>query len=360
MKLTFKQIEPFVKSPDPKARVILVYGPDAGLVSERSQIISQTAVNDLNDPFNVATFTSEKILSDPAAFHDEANAQSLMGGNRLLLIKGGTDSINVILKDYLANPSTDTLVVVESDNLSPRSALRKLCESAKNAAAVPCYVDDERTLAQIIRDMCTHAGYGFDQDALIAFSGALVGDRTIARNEIEKLLLYKGYPTDYKGFSGDPIRERKGTITLNDVYASCGDVRDWSMDTLVYAIGDGDIHQTHSIIQSLFKDQVAPIVLLRSVQNHFWRLLSVQNKKKEGMSQADALKTLNPPLFWKVQDAFQRQLNRWSVAVLENALDSLNRVEANSKKTGYVDTSLVENTLINLARYNPARTNRSA
>lgn len=355
MKLAFKQIEPFVKSPDPKARVILVYGPDLGLVTERSKTISKTAVDDLNDPFNVAIFTSEKILSDPAAFHDEANAQSLMGGNRLIIIKNGADSINVILKDYLENPSSETLVVVESDNLSPRSALRKLCESAKNAAAVPCYVDDERTLAQIIRDMCTHAGYGIEQDALIAFSGAIIGDRTIARNEIEKLLLYKGLKQGYKGFEGESVRERTGQITMRDILASCGDVRDWSMDKLVYAIGDGDIHQTHSIIQSLFKDQVAPIVLLRSTQGHFWRLLSVKSKMKDGLNQAEALKTLSPPLFWKVQDAFQRQLNRWTLPPLEAALDSLNRVEANSKKTGYVDTSLVENTLINLARYNPAR-----
>jgi len=355
MKLTFKQIEPFVTSPDPKARVILIYGPDAGLVTERSKVISQSAVADLNDPFNVVTFTSEKLLSDPAAFHDEAYAQSLMGGNRLIIIKNGADSINGILKDYLEKPSNETLVVVESDNLSPRSSLRKLCEGAKNSAAVPCYVDDERNLAQIIRDMCTHAGYGIDQDALIAFSGAIVGDRTIARNEIEKLLLYKGLKQGYKGFDGEFVRERTGQITMNDIYASCGDVRDWSMDKLVYAIGDGDVHQTHSIIQSLFKDQVAPIVLLRSTQNHFWRLLSVKSKIKEGMNQADALKTLTPPLFWKIQDAFQRQLNRWTISPLENALDALNRVEANSKKTGYVDTSLVENTLINLARYNPTR-----
>jgi DNA polymerase-3 subunit delta len=32
MKLTFKQIEPFVKNPDRAARVILVYGPDQGLI----------------------------------------------------------------------------------------------------------------------------------------------------------------------------------------------------------------------------------------------------------------------------------------------------------------------------------------
>ena len=54
MKLSYRQIEPFVAKPDPAARVILIYGPDAGLVRERAAIIGKSVVADLNDPFNVA------------------------------------------------------------------------------------------------------------------------------------------------------------------------------------------------------------------------------------------------------------------------------------------------------------------
>jgi len=354
MKLTFKQIEPFVQNPDPKARVVLVYGPDQGLMKERAQKIAQSAVQDLSDPFNVVTLTTDKIKDDPASFYDEAQAQSLMGGQRLILIKDGSDSLSVILKDYLENPSQDTLVVVEADNLGPRSALRKLCEGAKNAAAVPCYVDDERSLAQIIRDMCSHAGYGIDQDALMAFAAALVGDRIVARNEIEKLILYKGWPQGYLGFDkGDPMRQKNGQIGMNDIIACIGDVSDWSMDTLIYAVADGQANIVHKTLQGLFKEQTPAIVILRATQNHYWRLLQAQTKMKDGLNQAEALKTLNPPLFWKVEDAFKRQLNKWTIPALEAALDSLNRTEGMSKKTGYSDTALVENCLLQLTRYRP-------
>jgi DNA polymerase-3 subunit delta len=299
------------------------------------------------------TFTPEKILSDTSLFYDETNAQSLMGGNRLIIIKDGSDSLSPIMKDYLDNPSDQTLVIIESDNLGPRSSLRKLCEGAKNAAAVPCYVDDERSLSQIIRDMCAHAGYGIDQDALMAFSSALVGDRTIARNEIEKLILYKGWPQGYEGPQGEPIRQKSGQITFGDVQACIGDVRDWSMDTLVYAIGDGDMNTVRTILQSLFNEQTPVIILLRATQNHFWRLLQVQTKIKDGLSHGEALKTLNPPLFFKVEDSFKRQLNRWTAPALEAALDSLNKTEAMAKKTGYSDQGLVENAFAQLCRYNP-------
>lgn len=356
MKLSFRQIEPFVKSPDPVARVILVYGPDQGLITERLKTMALTAVSDLSDPFNVVTLTPEKIIEDPSCFYDEANAQSLMGGNRLILIKGATDSLTPILKDYLEDqPSTETLVIAEAGDLGPRSALRKLTEGAKNAAAVPCYVDDERNLSQIIRDMCMHAGYAIDSDALQLFSGALVGDRAIARGEIEKLLLYKGLDKDYSGFDGNPVRQKVRTINANDIYASCGDVRDWSMDKLIYAVGDGDVISTNKIMNSLFNDQIAAVVLLRAMQNHFWRLYTTKVKINDGMDTSSALKTLNPPLFFKVEDAFKRQLNRWSMPILENALDALTKAEAMTKKTEYDAESVTRNCLTQLSRYQPSR-----
>jgi DNA polymerase-3 subunit delta len=87
MKLAFRQIEPFVKQPDVKARVILIYGPEPGLMKERSAIIGRTIVADLNDPFNAVTLSAEALIADPARLMDEAAAMSMMGGARLIRIE---------------------------------------------------------------------------------------------------------------------------------------------------------------------------------------------------------------------------------------------------------------------------------
>lgn len=355
MKLSYKQIEPFVRAPDPKARVILIYGPDQGLMKERSSAIAKTAIADINDPFNVVTLTTEKILADPSLFFDEALAQSLMGGDRLIFIRDAGDSLTPYMKEYLDNPSQETLVLLESGDLGPKSALRKLCESAKNAAAVPCYVDDERTVIQIIRDMCMHAGYSIDQDALSALSSAIIGDRTIARNEIEKLVLYKGIHQGYKGFAADSVRERLGTITLEDVMACSGDVRDWSLERLVYSVADGNIHESQIIIDKLLKDQIQPVAILRILQSHFWRLHSVNSKVNSGVSREDALKSLTPPLFWKVKNQFLRQLGQWSVPRLEAALDALHHAEIKTKKTEYQADMIVKNVALQLIRHSTGK-----
>src|SRR5690606_37260267 len=100
VKLAWKDIESFVKSPDPRARAILVYGPDDGLMRERAKIMGASLVADLSDPFNVAVLDGELLVSDPARLADEASAMSMMGGARLIRIENASDKISPLLRDY--------------------------------------------------------------------------------------------------------------------------------------------------------------------------------------------------------------------------------------------------------------------
>ena len=147
MKLAFRQIDPFVKQPDPAARVILVYGPDDGLMRERAKMMGKTIVADLNDPFNAVTIDGKSLVEDKARLNDEAHAMSMMGGARLIRVENADDKITPVIKDYLTKPSAHNLVILQAGELGPRSTLRMLIEKAANAAPVPCYLDDERTIA---------------------------------------------------------------------------------------------------------------------------------------------------------------------------------------------------------------------
>ena len=70
MKIDFKSVERFIKAPDPAARAILVFGADDGLVRERAAALARTIVPDLGDPFRVAEFSGEALVSDPALLVD--------------------------------------------------------------------------------------------------------------------------------------------------------------------------------------------------------------------------------------------------------------------------------------------------
>ena len=44
-------VDAFVARPDPARRVVLVFGPDAGLAGERVRALLAASVDDINDPF---------------------------------------------------------------------------------------------------------------------------------------------------------------------------------------------------------------------------------------------------------------------------------------------------------------------
>lgn len=335
MKLTWKQIDPFVKNPDPKARAVLVYGPDDGLMRERAAAIGKSVTPDLNDPFNVAVLDGELLVSDPARLFDEANAISMMGGARLIRIENASDKISPILRDYLDSPSAENLVILEAGELGPKSPLRALFEKSPNAAALPCYVEDARGIATVIRAQISDAHKTIDGDALQWLAAAVVGDRGRARAEVEKLLIYMG---------------EDNKIRLDDVRNACGEAGETSLDDLVYAVAGGRTEAALTTFHKLQEEGVVPITILRSLQNHFRKLHYTRSLMNAGMGAHEAMKSLQPPIFFKLEEAFLAQINKWPAARLLAILERLAQIEADTKKTGAPAETLMAQAVLGIAR----------
>lgn len=336
MKLTWKQIDPFLKSPDPKARVVLVYGPDDGLMRERAKTISKHIVDDLEDPFNVVSLTTEILAEDPARLSDEANAMSMMGGGRLIKINNGADKLTPLIKSYLEDPSQENLVVIEAGELGTRSSLRQLCEKAKNAAALPCYVEDERGMTNLIRESLSNAGFRIDHDALHYFAANIMGDRGRARNEIEKLITYMG-DQDNK------------MVSIADIAASCGDTGTATLDELIYAITGNNPKTAMAAYNRLVGEGVAEIVVLRTLQNHFRRLHYTQSLMQQGQSADQAVKSLQPPIFFKFLTPFKAQLSKWKGKKLDIVMGKLADLEAQTKTSGAPVQTLCAQAILSLS-----------
>ncbi len=334
MKLGWKDIEPFVKKPNPKARAILVYGPDDGLMRERAAQMGASVVADMNDPFNVAVLSAEILSEDPARLSDEARAMSLMGGARLVRIEGASDKHTTLLKDYLADPSPDNLVIVEAGELTPRSSLRLLFEKSDNAAAIPCYVDDERGVANLIRATLSENGFAIQADATQWLAQNIAGDRARVRGEIDKMMLYMG-------------GEKR--ITLEDVRAACGEAGDQSIDDLLYAIGSGKTESALRAYNKLIEEGVNIVTILRSLQGHFRRLHYTKSLMKDGLDMDEAMKKLQPAVFFKYADSFKSQLRKWPENKLLSFLQRLAQVEAQTKQTGTPVETLGSQVILSLS-----------
>ncbi|HTJ65055.1 MAG TPA: DNA polymerase III subunit delta [Alphaproteobacteria bacterium] len=345
MKLTGAAIERFLSRPDPAVRAVVVYGGDEGLVRERAAQLGRTVVPDLNDPFQVAVLAADAIAADPALLADEAAAMSLMGGRRLIRIRDGSDKITKALTAMLEAPAGDSLTVIEAGDLASRSALRKLVEGAVNAAAMPCYVEDEAGLARTLAAQIAETGKSIDPDAMRLLASSLVGDRMLARGELDKLLLYMG---DAR------------TITLDDVAAAVVDTATLGMDDAIRAALDGNFQALDRCLARLAGEGTGGVALLRVAQIHFRRLHVTRARIDAGAPADRALSQLQPPLFFKARDAFAADVARWSLTRIQAALDRLVEAEAGSKRTGANDTLLAADALLSIARAAAGTKNRAA
>lgn len=344
MKLQARAIESFLRQPDPAIRAILVYGPDHGLVRERADSLGRTVLADLGDPFRVADLPAGRLVEDPVRLADEAAAQSLTGGRRLIRIRDADDRSQDSFARFLQTPPAgDSLVVVEAGDLGPRAPLRLLFEGSPIAAALPCYVDDETSLRRVLETRLRDAGLTAERDALAVLAECLVGDRLVAAREIEKLILYMG---------------SSRTIRLVDVQAVVGDAAAIDLDEAAWSAAAGNPGGTDKTLRRLFGEGQSAVAILRLAQKHFQRLHWVSTQLARGVSLESAMAGLKPPVFYKRQAAFTAQVRRWTPAKLAEALDRLAETEAACKRTGAPDETLCARTLLGLATAAAAWSNR--
>lgn len=313
---------------------MLVYGPEESLIRERAAILGKTIVQDLNDAFNVSVLQGPDITEDPARLNDEARAISMFGGRRLLRIENATDKNTVALKDYLKSPNRDAFLVIESGALGPRSSLRKLFETQENAAALPCYAEDEKSILPFLRETLAEKGLNANPDTVQFLAQMLAGDRGRARGEIEKLALYKG--------------EDKTPVTLDEAQQCCGDATTRNFDDLCYALGARDAEKSLRALDEMTAENVQPIAMLRILMNHFRRLHQTKTRMAEGESLDGIMNSFQPRIFFKYEDIFRAQVTRWPIESLERVLLRLLDLEARSKTSDAAAPVLLERTMLEI------------
>lgn len=341
MKISAREADAFVRKPPKNVVAILVYGPDGGLVRERGRALVRGMLGGNDDPFRFVELDAGTLSDDPARILDESASISLTGESRVVLVRQADEKAVKAFDPVLDLERSEALFVVEAGDLGPRSGLRKAFEAAKSAAAVPCYVDDAESVTGLVRQAVKDAGLHIEPQAVDDLIARLGSDRLVTRGEIEKLILFKG--------------DGGGTITPDDVEESVGDVGAVSTDEVVYATASGNAARLDDALQRAFREGVATVAIVRAVGRHLQRLMLAATDYQKGMAPKAAMARLRPPVFFKQQNEFSAQLQRWTPGTLGRALEIVTEAELDCKTTGLPDAAVLERALIRIAA--AARTN---
>ena len=335
VKFNANQLKAFFKKPDPTFKVVLFFGPDQGLVHERTKTLIKLVVSDIHDPFLISELTGKQILSDPGRLIDETMAQSMIGGESIVWIKLGTEDISKSIENYLKTNNGGSLVVIEAGDINIRSPLRKIIENNKIAIAVPCYLDNQKTIAALIDQMLNDNNKKITSDARSYLIESLGSDHLISRTEIEKLIIYSG--------------ENKN-ILLSDIKAIIGDSGAISIEEICYCTGEGNIIDLERNLSRAFTEGINSITVLKSVMRHFLKLHLVASRLNDGGALDQSIKLLKPPVVFLFLNRFKNQIALWSINNLERALQLLQEAEIECKSTGYPVNSICSRTLIRIAQ----------
>jgi DNA polymerase III subunit delta len=328
------RVAAFLHRPDPAIRAVLLYGPDAGLVRERAEALARGVCPDLRDPFRVADLAASTLASDPARLADEAAQIGLMGGRRVVRVREAGDALASLFVRFLKDAPGDALVVVEAGDLPGRSALRRAFDEAPPAAAIGCYPDTARDLAAVIRETCAAHRIAVSRDATDFLVAHLGGDRLLTRAELDKLTLYAG---------------DGGHIDLDDARAVIADSAALSLDDALLAAAEGDAAALDRALARVFQEGESPVSVIRALLRHLQRLHMLAARIAAGASPDEAIRNARPPIFFKEQDSWRRQLQRWSEARLRGMLERVGEAEFRMKQTGLPAETICREALFALA-----------
>ena len=166
---------------------------------ERADALARKIAKNPDDPFDVALLTETDLDRDGARLEEELSAISMMGGRRLVRLKLTGDKIGpektaseALVRHAEGELNPDAFFLIEAGALERTSPLRKAAEKADGAASIPVYEDETGDVSRMVREALSKDGVGLTSDALELFVARLPRERGVARQEIERLILYLG------------------------------------------------------------------------------------------------------------------------------------------------------------------------
>jgi DNA polymerase III subunit delta len=302
------EVDAFLARPDPKRSIVLLFGPDAGLVRERADAIVRASVDDPNDPFALVRLDGDAIASEPTRLIDEANTMPLFGGRRAILLRTGRGNFISAVETLLAAPPPDCRVVIEAGDLRRNAPLRTLCERAKSAAAIACYIDNERDLKRLIDDEMRAAKLNLAPDARAALLALIGGDRRASRNEIRKLALYA---------------HGKNLVALDDVLAVVADASLLALDGVLDAAFAGRTGEVETQFAKAMGAGASAGTILFAALRHVMQLHKARASLDSGENADEALRSFIPPVHFTRKSTVEAALRAWTLPRLTRAMEQL-------------------------------------
>lgn len=334
MIITSNRAKAFLAKPDKKIWCALVFGPDTGEVTDLSAGLIKSWSDDTAE---LQTMDEDAVRKSPIDFFDALEATSLLGNRRIIRLRTSGDKIAKHLVEAIKLGDTrapDAKLIILADGLRKTSKLRKAAEAAEGTATLQAAAATMDPIADIFDAALKSGNIDITTDARDGFLAAIPAERLIAKQEIEKLVL----------FAHDLGR----AVTLDDVTALASSMEDKSLAQLCDAMFAQNLKAVRASLESLEITGTSPISILRAVQFQLSRILNAQSMIAEGHPSPGS--KLRPPVWDRDWPAFRKRLKVWPTRRLISAIAQIYDAEAQAKASGAAAMPVVRKLIMDFAK----------
>lgn len=312
------EVDRYLERPDSAFRVILLYGPDIGLVSERAEILAKNTGVDLKDPFSTIRLNADDVAADKSRLADEAFTVGMFGGERLIRVSGSTRrNLADAVKPILANAPLDAWIIIEAGDLAKSAGLRTAFEKSKTGVALPCYQDNDKAIEMIINQEIIEKNLTMDRETISMLKPLLGGDRMASRNELQKLALYC---------------HEQSSVTQDDIREIVGDASQLDTNDVIDAVATGNINALQENLHRILVSGISPDMLLIFTLRHFQTLHEMRGKMDYDRIPASSLvKGARPPIHFARQNLVSKAITKWPIQNISKAMARLNKASFDAR-----------------------------
>ena len=314
-------------------KIFLFYGENYGLKKEIGEIVKSIICGD-NEVEQISLF-EEDVLKNEENFYNFIFGGSLFNNKKIIYVHNVTDKMLKNINNIVIKFPEDLLLFLFSEILEKKSKLRNFFEKENNIACVPCYLDNEKTLAIITQKELIKNKIILSRESIGLLIRKANGDRGNLLNEIEKI---KSFSKNNKKIEHEQIKHLINSNT------------EIKHENLINICRSGDISELKRIVTELSIEKLNQILLLKILSNKIRRLLNIKNQNEEIKNIDSTINNQKPPIFWKEKPLIKKQLTIWKTDELEKTIFQINDIEISCKSNPQVSSFIFSNFLTGICK----------
>ena len=312
MKINSSQINTFINPQSFKFNIILLYGPNNGLIDTNVSIISDILKIDVNNPFICTKLIGSTLLNNETILIDELTTLSLMGSQRFVFLNlfdiTLSKKLSEMIKNIVSFNIDNSLLIIKADNLGSKNDIVKFIENSNNGLIIPCYDEEINDIKRKVFNIFKIHNLKFSSDFINLLSSKFSSNTSLNNNEFIKLSLFL---------------DNEDNITENSLLELITDNTSLNISKITFYCASGDIENALELYEKVILSSIPPFLIIKNLIKHFKILEELLICIKNGTPKQQSVNLLKPPLFFKDKDKVLYQIDIWTLRRVNMVLDKL-------------------------------------